>query len=170
MEQGASSSAVIRGFGLRDEQAVGVYATAVSQTWNEGLQETSLYNDVGEMTFLLKDTTEMTLEIKKFPVVGDPFSQPPDIGGLDNHVIVDELSTEGQYVGSFGNQSVSVRVSRSFKKRRTIRCSSFADVGSVSGSNDQPAFVSVGVSAGSAHTAAEGLAALSWLEAHYESL
>ncbi|GKF60824.1 hypothetical protein Tco_0177610, partial [Tanacetum coccineum] len=92
---GASSSDVIRGSGLQDEQVARMYTTAVSQTWNEGLQETSFYNDVGEMTFLLKDTTEMTLETKKIPVVGDPFGQPPDIGGLDDHVMVDELSAEG---------------------------------------------------------------------------
>nr|GEY30645.1 hypothetical protein [Tanacetum cinerariifolium] len=59
---------------------------------------------VGEMTFLLKDTTEITLETKKIPVVGDPFGQPPDVGGVDDHVMMDEMSAEGQYVGSSGTQ------------------------------------------------------------------
>nr|GEX64041.1 putative reverse transcriptase domain-containing protein [Tanacetum cinerariifolium] len=66
--EGASNSAVIRDFGLRDEQAARVYATAVILT-----------ADVGEMTFLLKDTMKMTLKTKNFPVVGDPFGQPSDI-------------------------------------------------------------------------------------------
>ncbi|GJW50719.1 hypothetical protein Tco_0092070, partial [Tanacetum coccineum] len=167
---GASSSDVIRGSGLQDDQAAGVYATGVLHSWNEGLHETSLCTNVGEMTFLLKDTTEMTLETKKFPVVGDPFGQPPDVGGLDDYVTMDELSAEGQYVGSSGTQGVGVGVSRSCKKRRTIRCSRFAGVGSVSGGNDQPAFASVGVSGGTTHNAAEGTAAPSWLEARYESL
>nr|GEX58874.1 hypothetical protein [Tanacetum cinerariifolium] len=61
---------------------------------------------------------------------------------------------------------LSVEVSRSCKKRRTIRCSRFAGVGSVSGGNDQPAFVSAG---GTTHNAAEGPVAPSWLEARYES-
>ncbi|GKF60322.1 hypothetical protein Tco_0177108, partial [Tanacetum coccineum] len=99
--QGVSSSAVIRGFGLRDEQAAKV-------------------------------------DKKKFPVVGDPFGQTLDIGGLDDHVMVDELSAKGQYVGSSGNQSL--------------------------------AFVSVGVSAYTTHTAVEGHALPSWLKARYESL
>ncbi|GKE12931.1 hypothetical protein Tco_1416482, partial [Tanacetum coccineum] len=152
---GASSSAVIRGSRLRDDQATGVYATGVLHSWNEGLHETSLCTDVGEMTFLLKDTTEMTLEIKKIPVGGDPFCQPPDVGGLDDHVMMDELSVEGQYVGSSGTQGVSVGVSRSCKKWCTIHYSRFAGVGSVSGGNDQPAFVSAGVSVGTTHNAAE---------------
>ncbi|GJW37626.1 reverse transcriptase domain-containing protein [Tanacetum coccineum] len=71
------------------------------------------------------------LKAKKIPTVGDPFGQPPDIGGLDDHVMVDELVSSG---------------------------------------NDQPAFVSAGIYAGTAHTTAEGTAAPSWLEACYESL
>nr|GEU82440.1 hypothetical protein [Tanacetum cinerariifolium] len=43
-DKGASSSAVIRGSGLREDQTGGVYATAATHTWNEGLQETSFYN------------------------------------------------------------------------------------------------------------------------------
>nr|GEW42380.1 hypothetical protein [Tanacetum cinerariifolium] len=107
-----------------------------------------IIGDVGEMTFLLKNITEMTLDTKNFPVIGDPFGQPPDISDLDDHVMVDELSAKGQYVGSSGNQ----------------RCCS------VSGGNDHPAFVSAGVFADTAHTAAEGPVALSWVEARYESL
>nr|GEV60870.1 hypothetical protein [Tanacetum cinerariifolium] len=84
---GASSSTVIRGSRLRDEQAARVYATV--------------------------DTTAVTIETKDFPVVGDTFGQPPDIGGLDDHVMVDELSPEGQYVGSSGNQRVIVGASLS---------------------------------------------------------
>ncbi|GJT42764.1 hypothetical protein Tco_0951479 [Tanacetum coccineum] len=107
---GASSSAVIRGSGLRDDQAARVYATAVSHSWNEGLHETSFYNDVA-----------------------------PNVGGLDDHVMMDEQSAEGQYVGS-------------------------------SGGNDQPVFISVDVSVGTTHNAAEGTAAPLWLEARYKSL
>ncbi|GJZ57147.1 hypothetical protein Tco_0612641 [Tanacetum coccineum] len=170
MEQGASSSDVIRGSGLQDDQAAGVYATGVLHSWNEGLHETSLCTNVGEMTFLLKDTTEMTLETKKFPFVGDSFGQPPDVCGLDDYVTMDELSAEGQYVGSSRTQGVGVGVSRSCKKWRTIRSSRFAGVGNVSGGNDQPAFASAGVSGGTTYNSAEGTAAPLWLEARYESL
>ncbi|GKA31790.1 hypothetical protein Tco_0718157 [Tanacetum coccineum] len=112
---------------MRDDQAARVYAIEVSHTWNEELSEISFYNDAGEMTFYLKDTTKMTLETKNFLVIGDPFGQAA--GGLDDHVLMDELT----------------------------------------GGNDQPAFVSVGASSGTTHTAAEGTDASPWLEARYES-
>lgn len=70
--------------------------------------------DVGEMTLLMQDTTEMTLETKNFPLVVDP--SPPDVWGLDDHFLVEELSTEGQFIGFSGSQSTSVGVSRSCKK------------------------------------------------------
>ncbi|GKE34759.1 hypothetical protein Tco_1454081 [Tanacetum coccineum] len=54
---------------------------------------------VGEMTFLLKDTTEMTLESKKFLVVGDPFGQPPDIGGLEDYVCSGGSRVKQVYLG-----------------------------------------------------------------------
>nr|GEV60868.1 hypothetical protein [Tanacetum cinerariifolium] len=94
----------------------------------------------------------MTLEIKNFLVISDPFGQPLDIGDLDDHVMVDELSAKGQYVGSSRNQRVSVGASRSCKKQLTVRCSRFASVGSVSGGNDHPAFFSAGVFTGDLQT------------------
>ncbi|GKG60807.1 hypothetical protein Tco_0614369, partial [Tanacetum coccineum] len=51
----------------------------------------------------------------------------------------------------------------------TIRYSRLTGVGSVSGGNDQPAFVSVGVSAETAHTAAEGPAAPTTTKAPFPS-
>ncbi|GJV06291.1 hypothetical protein Tco_1343947, partial [Tanacetum coccineum] len=122
---GASSSAVIRGSGLRDDQAVRVYATVVSHSWNEGLHETSFYNDV-----------------------------------VHQRTICWLLWYSKSKCG----------VSRSCKKRHTIRCSRFVGVGSVSGGNDQPAFVSAGISAGTTHNVTERTVAPSWLEARYESL
>lgn len=36
--------------------------------------------DIGEMTLLMQDTTEMTLETKNFPLVADPSGHPLTLG------------------------------------------------------------------------------------------
>ncbi|GKG45460.1 hypothetical protein Tco_0495538, partial [Tanacetum coccineum] len=45
----------------------------------------------------------------------------PYVGGLDGHVMIDELSTEAQYMDLSSNQGAIVGVNRACKKQRTLR-------------------------------------------------
>lgn len=78
-----------------------------------------IFVDIGEMTLLMQDTTEMTLETNNLPLAVDPFGHPPDVGGLDDQFLVDDLPTEGHGVGTSRGPNTSVGVSRSCKKGRT---------------------------------------------------
>ncbi|GJY42245.1 hypothetical protein Tco_0429515 [Tanacetum coccineum] len=49
----------------------------------------------------------MTLETKNFLVVGDPFGQPPDVGGLDDHVMMDEIGSGGNDQPAFVSAGAS---------------------------------------------------------------
>ncbi|GKC06799.1 hypothetical protein Tco_0998409 [Tanacetum coccineum] len=75
---------------------------------------------MGEMTFMIKDTTEVTMEMKNFPSIGDPSGHLPYVGGLDEHVTIDELSSEAQYLDLSGNQGAIMGVNRACKKQHTL--------------------------------------------------
>ncbi|GJT57567.1 hypothetical protein Tco_0992621 [Tanacetum coccineum] len=131
------------------------------------------------MTLMIKDTTEVTLEINNFPLIGDPSGLPPYVGGLDKHVTIDELSTEAQYLDIYGNQGASVGVNRACKKQCTLcfgRSRFNADGSGSSGgfvtvnqSNDAVPSVGVGAAPGLAHVV-DAMGPLRWLKRRYESL
>ncbi|GJU05236.1 hypothetical protein Tco_1121666 [Tanacetum coccineum] len=79
-----------------NERESGVFVTELNRTWKEELQGASYYN-------------------------GNPSDHLPYVGGLDEHVTIDELSTEAQYLDLSGNQGASVGVNHACKKQRTLR-------------------------------------------------
>ncbi|GJT80138.1 hypothetical protein Tco_1054480 [Tanacetum coccineum] len=166
-------------FEVPNEHEIGVFVTELSRTWKEELQGASYYNDVAEMTLMIKDTIEVTLETNNFPLIGDPSGHLPYVGGLDEHVTIDGLSTEAQYLDIYGNQGASVGVNHACKKQCTL-CSGrsrFNANGSgssggfvtVNQSNDAAPSVGVGAALGLAH-AANAIGPLRWLKRRYESL
>ncbi|GKA00959.1 hypothetical protein Tco_0673624 [Tanacetum coccineum] len=74
------------------------------------------------MTFMIKDTTEVTMETKNFPSIGDPFRHLPYVGGA------------------------IVGVNRACKKQRTLR--SGRSHFHTDGSRSSGGFVSVNKSSG----------------------
>ncbi|GJT80135.1 hypothetical protein Tco_1054477 [Tanacetum coccineum] len=76
--------------------------------------------NVGEMTLMIKDTTKVTLETKNIPLIGDPSGHLPYVGGLNEHVTIDGLLTEAQYLDLSGNQGASVGMNLACKKQRTL--------------------------------------------------
>ncbi|PWA63384.1 hypothetical protein CTI12_AA349480 [Artemisia annua] len=117
MDQGTSSgsSALRLTLAARSDQPAGVYVTELSRTWGERLHhETSYYGDIGEMTLLMQDTTEMTLETNNLPLDVDPSGHPPDVGGLDDQFwLMNCQLRDTVFIGSSGGPSTSVGVSRS---------------------------------------------------------
>ncbi|GJW93200.1 hypothetical protein Tco_0172872 [Tanacetum coccineum] len=84
--------------GVLKEHESGVFIMEFSHTWKEELQGASYCNDMGEMTFMIKDTTEVTMEMKNFPSIGDPSGHLPYVGGLDEHVTIAEFRSSGGFV------------------------------------------------------------------------
>ncbi|GJS36644.1 reverse transcriptase domain-containing protein [Tanacetum coccineum] len=160
--QDSSNISLYQSFKVPNEHESGVFITELSH--------------VAEMTLMIKDTTEVTLETNNFLLISDLSGHLPYVGGLDEHVTIDGLSTEAQYLDISGNQAASVGVNRACKKQCTL-CSHFNASGSgssggfvtVNQSNDAASSVDVGAALGLAHVA-DAMGPLRWLKRRYESL
>ncbi|GJT62342.1 hypothetical protein Tco_1005875 [Tanacetum coccineum] len=99
------------------------------------------------------DTIEVTMETKNFPSISDPSGHLPCVGGLDEHVMIDELSTEAQNLNLSCNQGA-------------ISSGGFVSVNKSSGAGPS---VFASATPGIAHDA-DATGPPQWLERRYESL
>ncbi|GJX56291.1 hypothetical protein Tco_0286188 [Tanacetum coccineum] len=63
----------------QNERGSSLFIEEVKCVWKGELHETSFYNDASMMSYMMEDTTKLTLEMKNVPVLGDPSGHPPDV-------------------------------------------------------------------------------------------
>ncbi|GKC40561.1 hypothetical protein Tco_1052945, partial [Tanacetum coccineum] len=80
-QQETMGTSVRRANVFQNERGSSLFMEEVNCAWKGELQES--YNDASMMSYLMEDTTELTLETKNVAVLSDPFGHPPDVSSID---------------------------------------------------------------------------------------
>ncbi|GKF48503.1 hypothetical protein Tco_0141754, partial [Tanacetum coccineum] len=139
----SSNISPYQSYGVLNEHESGVFVTELSRTWKNSKEHLNVM-----------DTTEVTMETKNFPSIGDPSGHLPYVGGLDEHVTIDELSCEAQYLDLSGNEGAIMGVNRACKKQHTLR--SGRSRFHTNGSGSSGGFVSINKSSGAGPSVVAG--------------